>query len=291
METIYAWANALWPLWLMLLFLCIVAWAFWPKRKARFEKARADPAARRRQAGPLSHADQGREGRHHRQETTGHEWDGIKELNTPLPKWWLYVLYATIAWSVVYWLLLSELALGHRLLRRPARRQPAARARGAHGDGAREPGRASRSDRRAPTSARSASDPELLSFALAGGQAAFADNCAPCHGLGGAGQGTFPTLADDVWIWGGTLDDIHTTILHGVRSDSDQTRFNEMPAFGATSWRATRSATSPSTCWRSPAEARIPRRAAARARRSTPSSAPPATARQARACRSSAGRG
>ena len=72
-------------------------------------------------------------------------------------------------------------------------------------------------------------DPELLSFALAGGQAAFADNCAPCHGLGGAGQGSYPTLADDVWIWGGTLDDIHTTILHGIRSDDPDTRFNEMP--------------------------------------------------------------
>jgi cytochrome c oxidase cbb3-type subunit III len=36
-------------------------------------------------------------------ETTGHVWDGIKELNTPLPSWWLYVLYATIVWSIGYW--------------------------------------------------------------------------------------------------------------------------------------------------------------------------------------------
>jgi cytochrome c oxidase cbb3-type subunit 3 len=75
-------------------------------------------------------------------------------------------------------------------------------------------------------------DPELLSFALAGGQASFADNCAPCHGLGGAGQAGYPTLADDAWIWGGTLDDIHTTLLHGIRSEDEDTRFNEMPAFG-----------------------------------------------------------
>ncbi|MCY4310649.1 MAG: cytochrome C oxidase Cbb3, partial [Rhodospirillaceae bacterium] len=39
------------------------------------------------------------------QATTGHEWDGIKELDTPLPRWWLWVLYATIAWSFVYFVL------------------------------------------------------------------------------------------------------------------------------------------------------------------------------------------
>jgi cytochrome c oxidase cbb3-type subunit 3 len=78
-----------------------------------------------------------------------------------------------------------------------------------------------------------AQEPELSSFALAGGAAAFADNCAPCHGLGGAGQGFYPSLADDDWIWGGTLDDIHTTLLYGIRSGHDDTRFNEMPAFGA----------------------------------------------------------
>jgi cytochrome c oxidase cbb3-type subunit III len=36
--------------------------------------------------------------------TTGHEWDGIKELNTPLPRWWLWIFYATIIWSVGYWI-------------------------------------------------------------------------------------------------------------------------------------------------------------------------------------------
>jgi cytochrome c oxidase cbb3-type subunit III len=165
------------------------------------------------------------------QETTGHEWDGIKELNTPLPKWWLYVLYATIAWSVVWWLLFPSWPWGtgyfggligaNQRLEHEARMATAREAQAAHLD-----------QIAAADLAEISRDPELLSFALAGGQAAFADNCAPCHGLGGAGQGNYPTLADDVWLWGGTLDDIHTTILHGIRSDDEQTRFNEMPAFG-----------------------------------------------------------
>ena len=78
-----------------------------------------------------------------------------------------------------------------------------------------------------------ADDPELTSVAFAGGEAVFADNCAPCHGLGGAGQGFYPTLADDAWIWGGSLEAIHQTILYGVRSGHPDARFNEMPAFGA----------------------------------------------------------
>jgi cytochrome c oxidase cbb3-type subunit 3 len=164
--------------------------------------------------------------------TTGHEWDGIKELNTPLPKWWLYVLYATIAWSAVWWLLYpswpwfsgyfggilganQRLELAQRLaVGGAARTQYLERIGAASLD-------------------QIAHDPELANFALAGGAAAFADNCAPCHGLGGAGQGFYPSLADDAWIWGGTLDAIQTTILYGIRSGHEQARFNEMPAFGA----------------------------------------------------------
>ena len=161
-------------------------------------------------------------------ETTGHEWDGIKELNTPLPKWWLYVFYATIAFSLVYYLLYptvpgfdgllgtnNRLALDDKLAA-AAERQAVYRDRAA-----------------ALESEEIARDPELLSFALAGGRSLFADNCAPCHGLGGAGQHGYPSLADDVWLWGGTLDDIHTTLLYGIRSAHEDTRLSEMPAFGA----------------------------------------------------------
>ena len=165
------------------------------------------------------------------QETTGHEWDGIKELNTPLPKWWVYVFYATIIWSVVWWLLYPTWPgisgytggiIGSNQRVELADRMAAA---------AEE--QAQYLDRVAAASMEEISqDQELLPFALAGGGAAFADNCAPCHGLGGGGQGFYPSLADDSWIWGGTLDDIHTTLLYGIRVDHEETRFNDMPAYG-----------------------------------------------------------
>ena len=74
---------------------------------------------------------------------------------------------------------------------------------------------------------------QLLRFALAGGKAAFADNCAPCHGVGGTGNpGGYPSLADDDWLWGGKLEEIHETIRYGVRNEEDDTRISEMPVFG-----------------------------------------------------------
>ena len=167
-------------------------------------------------------------------ETTGHEWDGLKELNSPLPKWWLYVMYATIAWSLVYFLLYPSIPLGttytEGFIGGSAREKLIGKM-----EAARER-QSVQLDRIASLSVDEvAGDPELLSFSVAGGRAAFADNCAPCHGLGGSGRpGGYPTLADDVWIWGGTLDDIQTTILHGIRADvDDDTRISDMPAFGA----------------------------------------------------------
>jgi cytochrome c oxidase cbb3-type subunit III len=163
--------------------------------------------------------------------TTGHEWDGIKELNTPLPKWWLYVLYATIAWSVVWWLLYPSWPGINRyfggLLGYDQRQAFAERMASAEAE------RAAYLEQLQDASLQEiAGDPDLATIAFAGGGAAFADNCAPCHGLGGAGQGFYPTLADDAWLWGGTLDAVEQTILYGVRSDHPDTRFNEMPAFG-----------------------------------------------------------
>ena len=166
-------------------------------------------------------------------ETTGHEWDGIKELNTPLPKWWLYVFYATIIWSVIYMILMPSVpgitgyfagVLGYD--QRVAVEERLAEARERQGENLVRMA--------ALTPAEIIEDPDLLPFALAGGEAAFADNCAPCHGLGGAGNpGGFPVLADDDWIWGGTLDDIRFSIVHGIRNDADpDARFSQMPVYG-----------------------------------------------------------
>ena len=128
-------------------------------------------------------------------ETTGHEWDGVKELNTPLPKWWLYVLYATIAWAVGYmalypsWPSLSRHYDG--LLRYSTRAESAQRV-------------AAQAEQRSPFMRRIAiaslaeiqAAPDLFNFSLAAGRAAFADNCAPCHGSGGGGSADVPGGAD-----------------------------------------------------------------------------------------------
>lgn len=74
--------------------------------------------------------------------------------------------------------------------------------------------------------------PALLSLARAQGRVAFADNCAPCHGAGGGGATGFPNLNDDDWLWGGSLEQIQTTIEHGIRSTDPDTRQGNMPAFG-----------------------------------------------------------
>jgi cytochrome c oxidase cbb3-type subunit 3 len=161
-------------------------------------------------------------------ETTGHEWDGIKELNTPLPKWWLYVLYACIIWSVIYMVLYPAIPGFSGLIgdtnrdRLDARMAEVAESRASFLEGIRTASLEEIQDK-----------PELFGFARAGGAAAFADNCAPCHGPGGAGQGIYPVLADDDWLWGGTIEDIEASLLHGIRwPDSEETRDSQMPAFG-----------------------------------------------------------
>ncbi len=165
-------------------------------------------------------------------ETTGHEWDGIKELNTPLPRWWLWVFYATIVWAIGYWLvmpawpLLSDYTRGVLGWSSRARlNAEIAEARAA------QSGFVKRIE--ATDLAAIEADPELLEFALAGGRSAFGLYCAQCHGRGAQGAPGIPNLNDDDWIWGGDLETIHETIRVGVRSDHDETRFNAMPAFVA----------------------------------------------------------
>jgi cytochrome c oxidase cbb3-type subunit III len=163
--------------------------------------------------------------------TTGHEWDGIRELNTPLPKWWVYTFIATIVFSLAYAVLYPAIPFlhGHSVgwfeystrdaltsdLAAAAQGQSAMRARIA-----------------AVSLADIRRDPDLFAFAVTGGKAAFAENCAACHRAGGAGAPGFPSLTDDVWLWGGTLADIESTIRHGIRNADPQSRQSAMPRFG-----------------------------------------------------------
>ena len=160
--------------------------------------------------------------------TTGHEWDGIKELNTPLPKWWIYVFYACIAWSAVYVVLYPSLPwIGGTL--GWSRRAELTETINAERERVKP-----LLDRIKATSAEEVQKAaDLRDFSIAGGRAAFADNCAPCHGSGGAGaKGGFPALVDDEWIWGGSLEQIERTIRYGVRSAHAETRQSQMPRFG-----------------------------------------------------------
>jgi len=165
-------------------------------------------------------------------DTTGHEWDGIKELNTPLPKWWLYVMYATIAFSAVWVVLYAAVPIpGATGLTGWIAREAVVR------DVAEANARmAPMMDRiRNATPEQIAADGALRAFAMAGGRIAFANNCASCHGAGGQGAaGGFPSLADDDWLWGGSFDAIRHTITHGIRAgESDEERVSQMPRFVA----------------------------------------------------------
>ncbi len=166
-------------------------------------------------------------------ETTGHEWDGIKELNNPLPRWWLYVFYACILYAMVYsifypsWPWLSGYVKG--TLGYSNRAEFIAQMAKL------EEERSVWSDRIAATPvAAILDDPDLTTIATAGGKVIFGNNCAPCHGTGGVGRpGGFPTLLDDDWLWGGSIDAIYTTIQHGIRNTTDpDARISQMPAFG-----------------------------------------------------------
>ncbi|HXZ01189.1 MAG TPA: cytochrome-c oxidase, cbb3-type subunit III [Stellaceae bacterium] len=165
-------------------------------------------------------------------EIRDHEWDGIHELDTPLPRWWLYTLFATIAFAVVYCLLYPAIPLLHShsegmlgYTNRAALVQSTERAAAQQAQFIDRIRAASLEDIR--------KNPELLAFAETGGRAAFNENCAPCHRAGGAGAKGYPNLADDDWLWGGTLAAIHQTITHGVRNADPDSRQSQMPRFGA----------------------------------------------------------
>ena len=163
--------------------------------------------------------------------TTGHQWDGIKELNTPLPRWWLLTFYATIIWAIGYWIaypawpLVSSYTTG--VLNWSSRSAVAvelANLEKIRGEKMAALGSASLADIE--------KDPALLALARARGKTVFGDNCAPCHGSGAAGAKGYPNLNDDDWLWGGTLDQIMQTIQYGVRSGHPKTHESTMLAFG-----------------------------------------------------------
>lgn len=164
--------------------------------------------------------------------TTGHEWDGIRELDNPMPRWWVWTFYATIVWSIGYtiaypaWPLISDATRG--VLGYSSRQELTTTMAAVS---------AEQADLRAAIAEKPLdeilADETLRRFATAAGDAAFKVNCSQCHGSGAQGSAGYPNLNDDDWLWGGDIEAIHQTIAHGVRFDGDDdTRFGEMPAFG-----------------------------------------------------------
>jgi cytochrome c oxidase cbb3-type subunit III len=163
--------------------------------------------------------------------TTGHEWDGLQELNRPLPRWWLWLFYATIVWAIGYWILYPAWPLLSSYTNGAFNWH--SRAAVTTDLVALQQQRGQMMTRLAAASLQEIeSTPALLDFSRALGGRAFADNCAPCHGAGGGGAKGYPNLNDNDWLWGGTLDDISQTITHGVRAGDDKGHQGSMPAFG-----------------------------------------------------------
>jgi cytochrome c oxidase cbb3-type subunit 3 len=165
-------------------------------------------------------------------DTTGHEWDGIKELNTPLPRWWLYTFYGTVIWALGYtiaypaWPMLHSATAG--VLGYSSR---------AELDKTLDAAKSAQKENLDKIAAASVDDilkdDKLREFARAGGAAAFKVNCVQCHGSGAAGGVGYPNLNDDDWLWGGSAETIHVTLQNGIRYASNpDTRVMDMPVYG-----------------------------------------------------------
>jgi cytochrome c oxidase cbb3-type subunit 3 len=166
-------------------------------------------------------------------ETTGHTWDGIEELNSPLPRWWLWTFYATIIFSIGYVIAYPALpglsGATHGLLGWSSRGDIKSAMQSL------DESRAAMRTRIAATPIQQViADADMRQFAVSSGSALYKVNCVQCHGSGAQGSKGFPNLNDDSWLFGGTVEQIQQTIAHGVRSaDDPDTRVPaDMPKFG-----------------------------------------------------------
>lgn len=164
-------------------------------------------------------------------ETTGHEWNGIKELDTPIPRGVLMFLIVTHVWAIFWWFLVPTWPLGvtytKGLLGIDQRTTVEAQV---------EVGR----QQRAPWTERLASEPydailsdeALMQTVRDTGRQLFGDNCAACHGRDGRGRANYPDLTDDDWLWGGGPELIEQTMRVGINTAHPESRIAQMPAFG-----------------------------------------------------------
>ena len=164
-------------------------------------------------------------------ETTGHEWNGIKELDTPVPRGVLMFLIVTHIWAIGWWFFVPAWPLGTTytkgFLGVDQKQTVEAQLVEAQRD---------RSDwtRRLETEDYNAilADEALMQTVRSTGRQLFGDNCAACHGRDGKGRANYPDLTDDDWLWGGGPELIEKTMRVGINTQHPETRIGQMPAFG-----------------------------------------------------------
>ena len=163
--------------------------------------------------------------------TTGHEWNGIKELNTPIPKVILIFIVITHLFALGYWILMPAWPLGKTYTKGLLNADQKERVENEVIEAA-----ASRKvalqDIEKKHYDEILKDPRLMDMVRKNGQTLFRDNCSACHGSDGRGQSGFPNLADHDWLWGGSPEQIAETIRTGVNSSHLESRQSEMLAFG-----------------------------------------------------------
>ncbi|MFT6424709.1 MAG: cytochrome c oxidase cbb3-type subunit 3 [Celeribacter sp.] len=164
-------------------------------------------------------------------ETTGHSWDGIEEYNNPLPRWWLWTFYLCIIWAIGYsiaypaWPMVKGATAG--LLGFSTRAEVAKDIKSFD-----EMNAAIDTELAAANVADILPNTPLGDYATNAGAAVFRANCSQCHGSGAAGNVGYPNLLDNDWLWGGSVDEIAYTIQHGIRNETDDAHYSEMPRFG-----------------------------------------------------------
>ena len=164
-------------------------------------------------------------------ETTGHEWNGIKELDTPVPRGVLIFLIVTHIWAIAWWFFVPAWPLGTTytkgLLGVDQRQTVEARVVEAQRERA---DWTSRIETESYDAIRA--DEALMRIVRSTGRQLFGDNCAACHGRDGKGRSNYPDLTDDDWLWGGDPELIEQTMRVGINTRHPQSRIGQMPAFG-----------------------------------------------------------
>lgn len=163
--------------------------------------------------------------------TTGHEWNGIKELDTPVPRGVLIFLIVTHVFAVVWWFLMPTWPVGTTYTKGILETDQRKIVEQKLVDAAAE--RAVWIDRIERASFEEIlANETLMSIVRSSGHQLFGDNCAACHGTDGTGSANYPNLTDDDWLWGGDLQTIAETMRVGINTEHPESRIAQMPSFG-----------------------------------------------------------